>query len=142
MKQNRRSALGEGDAVMGDRTKNFSGKEFACRCGCGYERAEARLVAMVQKIRDAMDEPLRVTSGCRCATHNQKVGGVPESWHTQGLAADLQCASGSGGLFRTILKLCAQGELNDLEYCKHYPGKNFVHLDMGAKRKNRFAEQG
>ena len=33
--------------------------------------------------------PLRVSSGARCAAYNRKVGGASQSFHVQGLAADI-----------------------------------------------------
>ena len=95
---------------------------------------------MAQKIRDILGEAVRINSACRCFAHNTKVGGVGESYHTQGLAADLSCASGSEKLFIAIQVAYSRGKLNDLEYCKHYKKQNFVHVDVGKKRVNRFAE--
>ena len=123
---------------MGDISTDFNRREFACKCGCGYDRIDPKVVAMAQKIRDILGEPLRINSACRCFAHNQKVGGVSDSYHTQGLAADLSCASGSAKLFAAVQALHAKGKLNGLEYCKHYGGKNFVHIDTGHRRGKRF----
>ena len=121
----------------GDLTKNFSRKEFGCKCGCGKDDISPRLAEMCQTIRDAVGVPVRVNSGCRCAAHNAKVGGAPDSYHTQGKAADLSCSLGSRKLAETIQALYVAGKLDGLEYCLRYP--TFVHIDIGKKRKQRFA---
>ena len=51
------------------------------------------LRALVQEVldpvRDRLGVPVQVTSGYRCADLNKLVGGVPNSRHTRGLAADI-----------------------------------------------------
>ena len=54
---------------------------------------------MCQKIRDELGVPVRVNSGCRCRSHNAKVGGVPNSQHIQGYAADLSCSLGASKMY-------------------------------------------
>ena len=125
---------------MGDISNDFNRKEFECNpkeCGCGYNKIDLRVVTMAQMIRDALGEPVRINSACRCAAHNKAVGGVPYSYHTQGLAADLSCASGSRKLFDVIKKLYEVGKLPALQYCKHYTTQKFVHIDIGGKRTHR-----
>ena len=123
---------------MGDLTKNFNRSEFACKCGCGFDKIDASVVFMAQVIRDAMNETIRINSACRCVKHNANVGGVKDSFHTQGKAADLSCASGSEKLYNAIQKLYAEGKLPQLQYCKRYKGKNFCHIDCGKARSQRF----
>jgi uncharacterized protein YcbK (DUF882 family) len=125
---------------MGDLTNDFSRREFACKCGCGYNQIDPRVVFMAQLIRDALGQSVRVNSACRCAKHNAAVGGVGESYHTTGLAADLSCGAGSKKLYETIKQLYERGKLSDLQYCKRYVAQNFVHVDVGKRRVNRFAE--
>ena len=45
---------------------------------------------VLQPARDAFGKPIRITSGYRCPELNTAVGGVPNSYHRVGLAADLQ----------------------------------------------------
>jgi uncharacterized protein YcbK (DUF882 family) len=125
---------------MGDLSKNFSRHEFACQDRCGFDTIDPRVVVMAQVIRDMLGEPIRINSACRCKKHNGKVGGVSGSYHTTGQAADLSSNVGSVRLFQVIKQLYAAGKLNDLQYCKRYIKKNFVHIDCGKKRNNRFAE--
>ena len=73
---------------MGDLTKNFSRREFACHC-CGEVKVDMRLVEALQKLRDLAGVPIRVVSGYRCPKHNAEVGGARNSYHLQGKAADI-----------------------------------------------------
>lgn len=109
-------------------------KEFACKCGCGKTDIDQRIIDMAQVIRDELGIPVKVNSGCRCAAHNAKVGGVKGSNHTKGLAADLSCGLGAARLFYTVQKLHAEGKLPQLDYCIRY--KWGVHIDCGGKRKS------
>jgi len=65
--------------------KNFNYKEFGCKCGkclftAGIDIFE-KLPILAQEIRNELKRPLKVTSGCRCFLHNQKVGGSEFSQH-------------------------------------------------------------
>lgn len=74
---------------MGDLTANFSRKEFACKCGCGFDNISPKLVEALQELRDYFGQTIWVTSGCRCFSHNEAVGGRDRSTHLQGLASDI-----------------------------------------------------
>ena len=75
---------------MGDITENFSRYEFACRCGCGFNEIDERLVHRLQVVRDIVKIPMIINSGCRCIKHNNSkgVGGKPGSFHLIGKAGD------------------------------------------------------
>ena len=73
---------------MGDLTKNFSRSEFACRCGCGYDKIKASTVYSLQIIRDHFNARITISSGCRCGQHNQAEGGRVNSRHLFGEAVD------------------------------------------------------
>jgi hypothetical protein len=49
--------------------------------------------AVLQPLRDAIGKPVQVTSGYRSARLNAHVGGVPNSAHLNGLAADIHVDS-------------------------------------------------
>jgi len=74
---------------MSKLTKNFSRKEFACRCGCGFDDISMDLVQRLQRLRDRIGKPLYVNSGCRCPAHNAAVRGAKKSYHLRGMAADV-----------------------------------------------------
>ena len=119
---------------MAHNTSHFNVNEFACKCGCGFNIIDQRVIDMAETIREALGVPVRVNSGCRCDAHNKKVGGVKNSKHTKGLAADLSCELGAVKMFDTVKKLHAEGKLPDLDYCIRY--KSFIHIDCGGKRKS------
>ena len=119
---------------MAKDTKNFKVSEFACKCGCGFDEIDQRVMNMAQVIRDELGVPVRVNSGCRCEKHNANSGGVKGSKHTKGQAADLSCSLGAEKMFQTVKKLHAEGKLPDLDYCIKY--RTFIHIDCGGKRKS------
>ena len=118
---------------MANDTKNFKVNEFACK-HCGENEIDQRVLDMAQVIRDELGVPVRVNSGYRCEEHNRNVGGVKNSKHTKGQAADLSCSLGSTKMFEAVKKLHAEGKLPQLDYCIKY--KTFIHIDCGGKRKS------
>lgn len=71
--------------------KDFEPEEFKCTCGhCTGYPTWMRQVELkhLQKIRDHFKVPMDITSGVRCAYENNRVGGVPNSGHLTGYAAD------------------------------------------------------
>lgn len=68
---------------------HFQKSEFACKCGCGFDSIDYKLVSILESIRSHFgDRPVIITSGCRCAKHNAEVGGVQGSRHVLGKASD------------------------------------------------------
>jgi len=74
---------------MGDLSPHFSRKEFECRC-CGRLVLDDNLLDGLEALRKLAGVPVVVNAGYRCRQHNQEVGGVPNSEHTRGLAADIR----------------------------------------------------
>lgn len=70
--------------------KYFARKEFACKCGCGFDEIDHELVQILDAVREHFDLPCRVNSGCRCETHNKTWNGAPRSQHLLGKAADVR----------------------------------------------------
>ena len=93
---------------------------------------------MVQKIRDKLGNAIKINSGYRCVKHNAEVGGVKNSKHALGLAADLSCSQGAFRLFEIITDMKARGELPEMDYAILYTKKNFVHVDCGGTRSKFF----
>ena len=50
-----------------------------------------RLALTLGQIERLLGEKLKINSGFRCAILNEAVGGVPDSQHVDGLAADFVC---------------------------------------------------
>ena len=74
---------------MGDVSKNFSRREFACKCGCGFDAVDVDLLVGLQKLRDLAGAGIKINSACRCEAHNKKVGGASKSRHKFAKAADI-----------------------------------------------------
>ena len=74
-------------------TKNFSKKEFECKCGCEMPEEVlhnvVKLSTQLQRLRDHVDKPIKINSAFRCESHNQKIGGSLNSQHKFGKAADI-----------------------------------------------------
>lgn len=84
--------------TLWDGIKYFKKSEFACKCGkyCNGYPAEIdmNMVKIADQIRTKIGKPITINSGLRCKTHNSNVGGVSNSQHLLGKAADLGCPSG------------------------------------------------
>ena len=59
---------------------------------------------LLDPLRDAFGEPIRVLSGYRSQEVNRLVGGVPTSQHLRGEAADLACRLGPEKLLQILQK--------------------------------------
>jgi len=84
---------------------NFTREEFSCKCSCGFNGISILLVEKLQELREELGGPIRVNSGCRCIVHNESLGGVSDSSHLSGLAADIECVN-SADRMRIIPTAC------------------------------------
>ena len=73
---------------MGDLSPHFSKAELACR-HCGQLKVEKRLLEALEELRRLAGKPIVIHDAYRCVAHNQEVGGVSDSEHTRGMAADV-----------------------------------------------------
>ena len=55
------------------------------------DRLTTLIIEVLDPARELLGKPIVVTSGYRCSVLNTAVGGQPNSQHTKGEAADLQC---------------------------------------------------
>lgn len=64
---------------------------------------------VLEPLRRLIAMPVVITSGYRCPKLNKAVGGVPNSWHTQGNAADIRVKSTEHAklLFDTLKRISA-----------------------------------
>ena len=77
----------------------FTRAEFKCKCGGRYcdgypAEIDMNMVKIADQIREKIGKLINVNSGLRCKTHNANVGGVSNSQHLYGNAADLGCPIG------------------------------------------------
>ena len=111
----------------------FKESEFACRC-CRQLPPSARenIRALVDNVLDParrkLGKPVFVNSGFRCEKHNAEVGGVKNSQHLRGEAADIHCADNK----RLAEIIEANGKFDQLIL---YP--TFVHVSWKKAGGNR-----
>lgn len=114
---------------------NFKRAEFACKCGCGFDDVSPTLVKKCQTVRDHFGAAFVITSSCRCATHNARVGGVYNSRH-------LRCADGTAHAVDFYIAGHSSAEVDAFVatipgIAYHYIIKengrntNCVHMDIG-----------
>lgn len=103
-------------------TTHFKRSELVCKCGCDLENMNSEFMAMLEQMRILVDRPLLISSGFRCKQHNAKVGGVKNSYHTQGRAVDL-AYQGSEERYELV------GTAIRLGFCGVGIDKNFIHVD-------------
>lgn len=114
----------------------FSPIEFKCRCGrpagsgegqCDAPPVKLELTAKLNALRALWGKPLIITSGVRCAYWNEKVGGVPTSYHLTGHAADIKIDSFvSGESLKALARKVGFGGIGLAE--------KFLHVDIGPVR--------
>ena len=73
---------------------HFKVKEFACQDGSDTVFVARELPMVCEYIRMRCGKGITVNSAYRTPTHNKKVGGVADSQHTYGTAADLKTPAG------------------------------------------------
>ena len=94
-------------------------------------RISPRLVNILEEIRTrAGDYPLHITSGYRPPTYNRKVGGVSNSTHIDGLAADIY--SDYMGV-EELYDICDR-VIGDRGGVGYYPTQGFIHVDLRGYR--------
>lgn len=107
---------------------NFTVREFACQDGSDKVLIDTDLVAILQKIRDHFGKPITFNSAYRTASHNRKAGGVSNSQHVKGTAADIVVS----GVAPVEVAKYAEYIMPKKGGIGVYPG--FVHIDVRANR--------
>ena len=111
----------------------FKLSEFACPC-CKRVMLHPLLLEKLEKIRKIIERPIHITSGYRCFAYNRKVGGVANSYHCIGLAADIKIKD------INLIKLLEICENIDFTGIGFYEKKNFLHLDVRPTKRSRWRE--
>ena len=103
-------------------SQHFLANEFRCK-HCRELRIDAQLIIKLEELRQAIgDQPIVVTSGYRCPVHNKAVGGVANSQHLQGKAADIYV----NGM--NCRDLAHWARKVGFSFVKVYPGR--IHVDV------------
>ena len=113
---------------------HFNLSEFACPC-CKLVMLHPKLLAKLVELRNILERPVYITSGYRCSGYNRKVGGVPNSYHLIGLAADIKVKDIN---LIELLEVCENIGFGGIGF---YEKKNFLHLDVRPTRRSRWREQ-
>lgn len=110
-------------------SKHFKVREFAQKdFQCDKVIVDRELINVLEDIRTHFNKPVNVTSGYRTPEYNTKIGGVKNSQHTKGTAADIKVSEIPARKVQKYLK-------------DKYPNKygigsylTFTHIDVRAKK--------
>ena len=113
-----------------DEIVHFKRDEFKCKCGGTYcngypSEPDERMVRIADQLRKNLGVPITIVSGLRCKTWNAIQGGVSNSQHMYGEAADIYAKGVSQSRVEAELD-----KIGGVRY--HYPikGSNNVHFDV------------
>lgn len=112
-------------------SKYFSDAELACRC-CGQlpnGGIDSRLLQVLDSIRECVGGPVEISCAYRCPAHNAEVGGVPNSQHVLGTAADILIPDGM-----TVNQLAQIAEACGADGIGEYHNLLFVHVDTRGEK--------
>lgn len=103
---------------------HFSEQELSCRC-CGTMPKDGMSVFLLDGLEWLRSKvgPIHVTCAYRCPEHNAKVGGVDNSQHVLGTAADIWCEALSTHELAEVARQRFDG-------VGEYHEDAFVHVDM------------
>ena len=111
-------------------SKNFKVKEFACNDGSDAVLVAPRLVMVLQSIRSRFGTAVTINSGYRTPQYNAKVGGVTDSQHCYGTAADITVK----GQKPAAVAAYARELMPDWGGVGVYSQKGFTHIDIREAR--------
>ena len=114
-------------------TPHFNLSEFACPC-CHRVMLHPKLLAKLVELRNILERHVFITSGYRCFEYNRKVGGVANSYHCIGLAADIKVKD------INLIELLGYAEEIDFTGIGFYEKKSFLHLDVRPTKRTRWRE--
>ena len=129
-------ALNSGVTGSGS-SAHFKKAEFACECRGRYcngypgGNTSAKLLGILESLRSYYGKPITITSGLRCTRHNALVGGVSNSAHKYGKAADIfipGICSTAEGRRQVVAKAYALGAA--YSYANTKGMGNVVHINV------------
>jgi zinc D-Ala-D-Ala carboxypeptidase len=108
--------------------KYFSLSEFDCPdLPNSGKNMDINFIHKLDHARELAGITFKITSGFRTAEHNEKVGGVKNSSHIKGVAADI--AVGSGNERYIILNALIRAGFKRIGIAK-----TFIHCDTDAEK--------
>lgn len=117
-------------------TANFSKNEFNSKDGSKMPKEVfyniQKLANQLQVLRDYLGKPIKINSGYRSPEHNASIGGVSNSQHVLGKAADITVQGVSPSvIYETIEMLISNGDMLQGGLGLY---RNFVHYDIRGTR--------
>lgn len=117
-------------------TKNFTKREFKSRDGAPMPDDVLtnikELASNLQVLRDFLGEPIRINSAYRSPEHNKAIGGVKNSQHILGRAADIKVKDiETKDLYLIIDSLILDGKMKDGGLGLY---DTFVHYDVRGSK--------
>ena len=110
--------------------KYFTLDEFDCpSLPNSGKNMDSSFLAKLEQARENAGIPFKITSGYRTKEHNAEVGGVPNSSHLIGVAADIAV---SGGADRYIIL----SALIKAGFKRIGVAKTFIHCDTDDSKSN------
>lgn len=108
---------------------HFRIKEFAQKDG-KYDKIliDSELVEVLEDVRMHFNAPVIITSGYRTPEYNEKIGGVKNSQHTKGTAADIRVKGVPADKVQQYLKHKYWDRYGIGSYW------NFTHIDTREKK--------
>ena len=91
------------------------------------EVMDMEFLSRLDQARSLCDIPFRITSGYRSEAHNRKVGGVSNSSHLKGLAADIACTNSAAR--HIIVSALLKVGLNRIGIAN-----TFIHVDRDSSK--------
>lgn len=113
-----------------DEIEYFARDEFKCKCGGKYckgypHEPDERMVRTVNQLRKNLGVPITIVSGLRCKTWNAIQGGVSNSQHMYGEAADIYAKGVSQSRVEQELD-----KIGGVRYHYAIAGSSNVHFDV------------
>lgn len=102
---------------------HFTVSEFASKDGADEVKIDLLLVQHLETIRQHFGKPVTVNSGYRTPAHNAAVGGVSDSYHVKGMAADIVV---QGVKSKDVAQYAESLKIGGIGW---YEKSNFVHID-------------
>jgi len=112
---------------------HFKLSEFACPC-CKRVMLHPKLLGKLVELRKILERPVYITSGYRCPKYNHQIGGVVNSYHCIGLAADIKVKDIN---LIELLEICENIDFTGIGF---YEKKNFLHLDVRPTKRTRWRD--
>lgn len=106
-------------------SRYYNREDLECHCGCGELHVDQLLLDKLDMLCDIFGYKLELSCAYRCPEHNAEVGGVPNSQHALGEAADVICPDNV-----SVNELASAAEQVGFDGIGLYYNSEFVHCDV------------